>query len=300
MLRQAASEADQAVDDAATELLNALSSQDTTNRSAQLAAETCMLSMGTSQAKYLRRLVSAEKESLLQQLKDIEDVEKVLNEIDVRDDINRFVEKDKSIRQGQYVHGEGIASALAVLNFDSLRSCGEFDENALSEGNRWSEQCEIGIVSREEIENLIETIFEIDQFDMFTDRESNELDSMTQFFESSLRPDNPEARAHRASVCHALNNQRSIETRIRRNEVFNTLGYMLRALLDGCSNVNSDVANAKMCMMLSETFYTENVSNTNIKIPPTSPSRSGRLYIKSMLIDHKIWSDDGFWEQGKL
>ena len=76
-------------------MLNALSLQDTTYRSSELAGETCLLSIGNSQAKYLRALVNAEKKSLLQQLKDIENVEKLLDEIDVRDDINSYTKNDE-------------------------------------------------------------------------------------------------------------------------------------------------------------------------------------------------------------
>ena len=172
----------------------------------------------------------------------------------------------------------------------------EIDSSKKTEGNRWSEQSEIGIVSREEIENLIKRLFEIDEIKK---EERNNLDITVQFLESALRPQNAEARAHRASVCHALNKQRSIKTRIKGSDVFDSLGYVLRALLDGCTKVNSDVANAKMCMMLSETFYIEDYNIERNSTSSSSPSRLGRLCVKSMLIGYERWNDDGFWEEGK-
>jgi len=48
--------------------------------------------------------------------------------------------------------------------------------------------------------------------------------------------------------------------------------------------------------MLSETFYFEN-SFEPISNKVDSPNRTNRLYIKSLLLDHPIWSDDNFWEQ---
>ena len=35
----------------------------------------------------------------------------------------------------------------------------------------------------------------------------------------------------------------------------------------------------------------------NISNKVDSPNRTNRLYIKSLLLDHPIWSDDNFWEQ---
>ena len=190
-----------------------------------------------------------------------------------------------------------MASALAVLNYHSpMFESQTNDDSEISEGNRWSEMREVGVVARDDIERLLRQLFEIDKECYLNPNESNRLDNTVQFLEAAIRPKNAEARAHRASLCHALNNQRSIRTKLVNKIFFHGLGKVFLALLDGCTRINSDIANAKMCMMLSETFYFEN-SFEPISNKVDSPNRTNRLYIKSLLLDHPIWSDDNFWEQ---
>ena len=278
-------------------MLTAISFLDTTDRSAKLAAETCVLSICNTQAKQLRSLVAAEKESLIKRLKDIEEVEKTINCIDVRDDIDTYFKRECQSLVTACVHTEGMASALAVLNYHSpMFESQTNDDSEISEGNRWSEMREVGVVARDDIERLLRQLFEIDKECYLNPNESNRLDNAVTFLEAAIRPKNAEARARRASLCHALNNQRSIRTKLVNKIFFHGLGKVFLALLDGCTRINSDIANAKMCMMLSETFYFEN-SFEPISNKVDSPNRTNRLYIKSLLLDHPIWSDDNFWEQ---
>lgn len=283
-------------------MLNALSAVDTTKRSAHIAAESCLLSAGMAQAKYLKSIVMSEKAALEQRLKDIESVEQIIDNIDVRDDMNSCSEHARDGNQNKDSGHEGIASALAVLNCQSSEN--NMDESftrenydTSNEGNRWSEENEIGIVSREEIGILLKQLFEADQSAQLTVKETDDLESTVLFLEAALKQKSVEARAHRASVCYALNNQRSINTMLKGKASFDALGRILWALLDGCGRTNSDIANAKMCMMLAETFYME--QDGKCVESPSSPSspRSQRVFVKRKIMRHQLWSDEDFWDQ---
>jgi len=60
----------------------------------------------------------------------------------------------------------------------------------------------------------------------------------------------------RASFCYALNNQRSVNTELS-TQSFDALAEVMEAFLAGCcwQSSSEDVANAKMLMMLGQTFY---------------------------------------------
>ena len=66
-----------------------------------------------------------------------------------------------------------------------------------------------------------------------------------------------------------------------------------------------DIANCKMLMMLSQTFYTVGKEKRLSGIPdasgetvaPQTDDRSRRAYIKSRIMSHRMWSDDSFWDQ---
>ena len=88
----------------------------------------------------------------------------------------------------------------------------------------------------------------------------------------------------RSHFVYALNSQRSINTELPLT-VYELLGDITRIFLDGCGAHTKDVANAKMAMMLSQTFYMGG-----------GGQRSARRYLKSIISEHKIWGQDEFWD----
>jgi hypothetical protein len=55
------------------------------------------------------------------------------------------------------------------------------------------------------------------------------------------------------------------------------------------------VANAKMCMMLAQTFYVVEQTNSDDTESTEDGGRSKRIFVKIRLIGHKLWSDEDFW-----
>eukprot|EP00520_Triparma_pacifica_P006158 CAMPEP_0118638930 /NCGR_PEP_ID=MMETSP0785-20121206/3958_1 /TAXON_ID=91992 /ORGANISM="Bolidomonas pacifica, Strain CCMP 1866" /LENGTH=802 /DNA_ID=CAMNT_0006530235 /DNA_START=77 /DNA_END=2481 /DNA_ORIENTATION=- len=88
----------------------------------------------------------------------------------------------------------------------------------------------------------------------------------------------------RSHFIYALNSQRSVNTEVPRS-VYPLLGEILKVFLDGCGSNPKDIANAKMAMMLSQTFYTG-----------SGTERSSRQYLKSIISDHPMWEQDDFWD----
>jgi hypothetical protein len=61
--------------------------------------------------------------------------------------------------------------------------------------------------------------------------------------------------------------------------------------MDGRDREPADVANAKMVMMLAQTFYFLDSDSQQ------SEDRSNRIYPKDKLCSHPIWLDEDFWVQ---
>jgi hypothetical protein len=101
------------------------------------------------------------------------------------------------------------------------------------------------------------------------------------------------SRAQRSRICYALNTKRSTDAEILSEVQFNALCEIFNAILTGCNDEieTGGVSNAKMCMMLAQTFYIDRPHVMN----HAGASRDSRVYIKSRLIDHPIWSKDDFW-----
>lgn len=123
-LQKAALEYDEQIQDAAGSLLNVYSNADTTKRSAKVAAETGLLSAANAQVDSLKALIKLEKESIQERLALITELEEQVNEVDVRKDLNKFIQHEKTqLPNGTSKLGDnddgGVASALAVLNSHS-------------------------------------------------------------------------------------------------------------------------------------------------------------------------------------
>ena len=302
----AAVESDDNVTDAAGQLLNVISTADTTKRSARIAAETCLLSCANSQKKCLQSLVALEKRVLTERLKMISELEEKVNLIDVRSDLNQFIEYEKQkIPNGTTTMGDnddgGIASALATLNSYSegvgvgisVAGMAELSSfTALNEDDSEEKQ----IFDRDDLEDAVDVLFnskvysENDIDSIGKERNDGDLQKSIQFLERAVGERSIRGRGYRASTCYALNNHRGKNTQLNWKIQFDSLCRVLHALLDGCDREAADVANAKMVMMLAQTFYY--VENDN-----GSQDRTNRLYLKDKLCGHKIWLDEDFWIQ---
>jgi len=316
-IRMAAMEAQEDVEDAAGTLLTALSKLDTTKRSARIAAEGCLLSAANTHAKFIKHMMRLEKESIYERLKLINELEKDIDSIDVRSDLDHFIGYEKNtLPHGRTRLGEdddgGVASALAVLNCHSegagvgvgVASSAEDMSNFsgwedVGESN--NDEVKMAVIDREDIENAVMTIFEenndIKEKHDDMNRERREralyhLENNVNFLVDAVKQNSLCARGYRASVCYAINHQRGINTCLHSEEQFNGLCEILYSLLTGCDKEAADIANAKLCMILAQTFYyAKNGSGNGEK------GRQERVYAKIKLISHPIWSDEEFWVQ---
>jgi hypothetical protein len=293
--RKAALECDEQIQDAAGSLLNVYSSADTTKRSAKVAAETSLLSSANTQLKCLKSLVELEKASINERLRLIEELEKAVNYVDVRADLNSFIEHEKTeIPNGTSKSGDnddgGVASALAVLNSHSEGigvGIGVAGMAELSSFSGWNENEEGEVFDREELEDAVNIIFGAKLDDV---EEKERFDKCVELLTRAVGEKSVKARGYRASSCYAMNNHRGKVTQLQNEEQLKGLCIVLNALLDGCDRESADVASAKMVMMLAQTFY---IVEGDVK----SEDRTKRIYPKDRLCSHRIWLDEDFWVQ---
>lgn len=301
-LRVAAMAADEAVEDASNNLLNVLSNFDTTNRSARVAAETCLISACNAQASCIGDLIKIERAAIEERTKQLQELEKAAEQIDVRADMHHYITLDKKDRGGQSFLGDdddgGVASALAVLNSHiegnmGLGSAGKFNaEGWASTGND-----DYDIASPELLGKIVDEIFEDKPlFKADTPGDEKTAKAKKQFHESVAllckagSDRSPSARSRRSTICYALNAKRSNRAEIWSPLQFEGLCKVFIAILTGCGTEGSGVALAKMCMMLSQTFYmVEGGSDED------SEARNRRIYVKTRLVDHQLWEKDEYW-----
>jgi len=319
-LRSAAKAADECVEDAVGALLNALSILDTTTRSARIAVEAGLLSAANTQADCLRSMVEMEKASLQRKLKELENFENKVKQINIRSDLCQSIEDDKKNPENRSQVREdddgGIASALAVLNGhrDALGGMSALEHqlgNVVLEG--WGASDETGIVSREEIDKMIQYLFKSDPSTSVALKKNEDaeiphnLNDIVSFVVGAVKDHTKMSRIHRAMVCSALNKQRSVLTEIKYEANFNGLCDILNSLLSGCDRQTDDIDNAKMCMILAQTFYrvdedglkndldTETEAKEESIASSRIEGRDNRIYVKDSLKGHSLWSDEHFW-----
>jgi len=305
-----ATAAEDDVEDAAGALLNALSVVDNARRAARIAAETCLLSAAKAQKRCLKSMVQLERESLLERLACLDELEAQVNAVNVRADLDTYIENDKRYPGGRTEGCEnddddgGIASALAVLNchahgagvINSRMSAG----SGVVEGWGDNDDDDVGC---EDVEDTIQLLFFSPPF---TDAlvmemiEGPDGIKQTEFHQGVHNlvdaVSDPKATSLRTSVCYALNAQRGVECQIKTQVQFQGVCELMRSVLSGCTKSSSDIANAKMTMMLSQTFYKLDTSNSDDAVVHSiTPTRRKRIYAKSFLIDHPLWADDDFW-----
>ena len=304
-LRMAAVASDEDVQDAAGALLNVLSVADTTKRSARISAEGNLLSAANSQLKCLRSIVTLERESINERLQCLERLEKKINAIDVREDLNKFIEHEKKhVPYGSSKLGEnddgGIASALAVLNCHSEGigvGTGVADMAELSTFSGWEKKGGGETFDRDDIEEAVAALFKRGDM-LLEDGESissgeesfTNMDNAVDFLAKIVVEKSIRGRVYRASTCYAINNHRGSNTQLYCEEQFDGLCRILEAILNGCDREAADVATAKMCMMHAQTFYLPLDDDDS-----ESDDRSKRLYPKTNLCKHPLWSDEDYW-----
>jgi len=104
-------------------------------------------------------------------------------------------------------------------------------------------------------------------------------------------------RSCRASICSSLNKQRGDQTELGGVAEFDGLCRVFVALLSACdTSAAGDVASAKLCMMLSQTFFVEGGEEQNDEVGE-SDDRTNRIYVKSRLVNHPLLFNEDFWVQ---
>ena len=307
-LRSAAMAADEAIEDAAGSLLNILSSLDTTRRSARIAAETCLLSAGHAQAQCIRSLIALERASIEDRLQNIGELERVADNIDLRADLDAYITADKQERGGSTWLGDdddgGVASALAILSSHVDGSMGMAPSSkVLTEG--WGSGDDDEITS-EKLEDAVDDLFKKNELLWDTARNSDKVRKAREEYEATVDflcdvAKVPSARSRRSTLCYALNSKRSSNAEIASKIQFNGLCRLFKAILSGCDREAGGVANAKMCMMLAQTFYMIDQEDKDAAASEhsgnSSVARDKRIFIKHRITDHSIWMDEEFWDQ---
>eukprot|EP00804_Cyclotella_cryptica_P001684 CCRYP_009059-RA/>CCRYP_009059-RA protein AED:0.31 eAED:0.31 QI:17/1/1/1/1/1/3/2439/903 len=303
-LRRAALEADDLVEDAAGALLNIMSKHDTTLRSARVAAEAGLLSECNAAHRCLRSIVEMERASLQERMERFQRLEAAVDAVDVRKDLDEYIHRDKLLPGGSSRGGEtddgGIASALAVLN----SHCDDFLEVNRTNITRpnyfkgWSDAGE-DEDDQEEMEPdffkaVIKMLFErkSPDDDATAQKTQKKLEDALSNLSSVLLERSHQGRTSRQAILYELNNQRSVNTEIEDQQSFQGLCRLFHAFLTGCGRESIDVSNAKMLMILSQTFFFVDHGDHDHRA-----DRASRVYVKNEISSHEIWADDDFWDQ---
>ena len=308
-LRASALKADAEIDEAAGDLLTLLSSLDTTRRSARAAAETCLVAAGNAQAASLKSMIQLERACLEQRLASLSSLEAAVEEIDVRSDLDQYIQKDKTGRGGSSHLGDdddgGVASALATLSshVDGILG-GETTsrKNTGSSMDMLIQGLEDDETTVEKIEASLEQLFaDIPELKDDAERGGDRSTQVHQQFDEAVhilcKTALDDRRLGRRSVlCYKLNARRSTRAEIRTRKQFDGLCKVFSAILSGCQTDQGEVSNAKMCIMLAQTFYLLDEDNSEEATEVSgSVARSRRIFIRSELTDHPIWAKDEFW-----
>lgn len=313
-LRKTAIQADEDIEEAARELLTLLSTLDTTRCSARTAAEACLLSAGNAQARCLKSWIELERASLEDRLSSLAAVEKTIDAIDVRRDLDQYIETDKKSLGGSSHLGDdddgGVASALATLSRHVEAMVGGAGSEPSRKGNGsvvsaipHDQPDEDSVDSSiEKINDAIQRLFAKTsqlQDDPPMDEETNKIQDEFQKSVTFLCEIAQKGKSARSALCYALNAKRSNNARMLTKFQFDGLCKVFSAILTGCGSEKGGISNAKMCIMLTQTFYMVESSDSNEHSLDASStiSRSERIYIRNQLLDHPIWSKDEFWDE---
>jgi hypothetical protein len=305
-LRRAALSAEEAVENVANSLLSVLSNLDTTMRSSRLAAETLLISASNAQASCLRSLIKMERASIAEREKQLEELEKVVNEINVRADMNHYITLDKKQPGGRSFLGDdddgGVASALAVLNehtdgdmaAESRIRTEEYHAQKM-EGVEEEEAEDDSSVTPEYLEKAIEMFFENDPLLFSSAPDNSKTKAARKEFETTVhklcmigKDKSPKARSRRSTICYTMNAKKGSHSKIQSKIQFDGLCQLFSDVLSGCGTDPRGVSNANVLMNLSQHFYIREKEKDG---------KRKEVYVKSRLLKHPMWEKDDFWDQ---
>jgi hypothetical protein len=299
-LRQAALEADDLVEDAAGTLLNIMSKLDTTNRSARVSAESGLLSECNAAHQCMRSLVEMERAALQVQMERLRALEEAVAAVNVRNDIDNYIRRDKTFPGGSSRGGDnddgGVAAALAVLNSHSDDFYDASKTNITRPiffrgwADKGDEEDGDDEIEPDFFKAIIKVLFEKKKDggeETDVSKREKIQDALTNL-STVLSEHSQQGSIARQAILYELNNQRSANTVIEDEHKFESLCNLFSSFLSGCGRESIDVSNAKMLMILSQTFYFATRSELD---------RTTRIYVKNKISSHDIWDDDFFWDQ---
>ena len=304
-LRAAAFAADRLVHDASGSLLNVLSSLDQIRRSARIASETNLLSACNAQADCIRSIVRLERAAVEDRLKFLVDLEKKCDDIDIRRDLYTYINEDRKRPGGGAPAGQdddgGIASALAVLT-SHVEGDMSTDTPITFSGSAAADDGGNESIAKsttpEALEEALEKLFSQNCHLEPDASPSPERDHAREVFHEAVRllcdvaiEKSNAARPRRSRMCYALNAKRGSHAEINCPIQFDALCKVFSAILSGCDCESGGVSNAKMCIMLSQTFYFSEKAKGSVD----RDERSKRVYVKNRLIGHPLWLEEEFW-----
>lgn len=315
-IRMVAVAADESVEDASSQLLNIMSKQDTTMRSARVAAESCLLSQCNAVHNCLKSLVAIERSSLEKRTKTLQILETAVDAIDVRKDIDIYIQNDKLLPGGCSRTGDdddgGVAAALAVLNSHvdgGTESSSHPHIVAPDHFSGWGEDNEVDNDDADDVDpelfgEVISLLFDRDKREKASNAESDSAEKEDTELESYelekeekvasvsavLEEKRKRGQSSRQAILYELNNQRSKKTEVIGETNFLSLCRLFKSFLSGCGHEAIDVSNAKMLMILSQTFFHVNKTDDN------TVDRESRVYVKDKIVRHSIWANDEFWD----
>eukprot|EP00536_Pseudo-nitzschia_multiseries_P012161 jgi/Psemu1/207795/e_gw1.448.53.1 len=289
-LRIMALAANDAVEDAANTLLSVLSNFDRTNRSAHLAAETCLVSCANAQVSCIRSVIAIERESLQERLKLLGELETAIDNVDVRADLNNYIEADKERPGGRNSLGEdddgGVASALNHLRGDlgseQKSESGNGDEKA---GDDDDVDDIDSSITPGDIEQALESLFGS------TEHPESDLETTVATLCRIGEGKSPRSTTRRSTICYAMNAQRSTHSEIPTRTQFEGLCKVFASVLSGCgTKKDGELSSAILLMSLAEHFYVRDEDGDDDAAPK-------KIFVHSRLVGHALWDKDEFWDR---
>jgi hypothetical protein len=294
-LRVAALEADDAVEETANTLLAFLSDWDLTVRSSKLAAETCLIGACNVQAKCLRTVIEMERQALEERMNQLDQLEAVAYYMDVRADLDSYINLDKTKQGGGSFLGEeddgGAAAAFTILEDHGNGTFGMERTSGMHESMSSSGSNDEQMMTHENLDEAVDIFFAKNPLLGPDADDGDDTNKARDEFEESVshlckigQNTSSSGRVHRSTICYGLNAKRNHEDEIPTMIQFEALCRLFSAVLSGCSPTGSGASLAKTLMNLSQTFFACDAGTDKKEI-----------YVKSRLINHPLWSNDELW-----
>ena len=264
----------------------------------------------------LKSLVAIERSSLEERARRLQIFETAVDAIDVRKDIDIYIQNDKLLPGGCSRTGDdddgGVAAALAVLNSHvdgGTESSSHPHIVAPDHFSGWGEDNEVDHDDADDVDpelfgEVISLLFDRDKRKKAPKTEMDSVDKGETELESYilekeekiasvsavLEEKTKRGQSSRQAILYELNNQRSKKTEVIGETNFLSLCRLFSSFLSGCGREAIDVSNAKMLMILSQTFFHVNTTDDN------TVDRESRVYVKDEIVRHSIWACDDFWD----